>query len=221
MTSLETNFAKIKSQLSGHKSKLLAVSKKKPPSVMRQVYQLGQRDFGENYVQEFLDKYEELKDLNIHWHFIGHLQRRKVKEIIGKVELIHSLDSIKLAYEINKQAEKKQLKQKLLIQVNSSKESTKSGFYKENLFDALEEISKLNFLEVKGLMTLPPFYEEPENLRPYFRELKVLMNKINQEKIFPKRLTELSMGMSHDFPIAIQEGSTIIRLGTILFGERV
>jgi PLP dependent protein len=202
--------------------RLVAVSKKKSIEDIESIRRCGIRDFGENYVQEFLEKYEKLKDLDINWHFVGTLQSNKVKYIIDKVKMIHTVDSLKLAREISKEAVKRNIhKIKILLQVNIGKEPQKGGFMPEEIFDAYNEISGMEKIEICGLMSIPPFLSS-EELRPYHRSLAGLkldiINKCGADKHVFK---ELSMGMSEDFDSAIEEGATIIRLGTILFGERV
>ncbi len=195
---------------------LVAVSKTKPVELIRQAYQAGQIDFGENYVDELLKKKSQLAqlglaDLPIRWHFVGHLQRRKAKEIVGEVELIHSLDSLELANEINKRAMAQGIVQRCLLQVNLSGEATKSGIQANEIQSFLTKTAPLKNLQIAGLMTLPPFFEDPEKSRPYFQKLRELL---------PPPLTELSMGMSHDFKMAIEEGATLIRIGSAIFGKR-
>jgi len=197
---------------------LLGASKSVPAEVIREFYYCGLRVFGENRVQEFLKKSEELKDLPIDWHFIGRLQSNKVKYVIGKVSLIHSLDRESLAEEIQKRAEKVGMVQKVLIEVNVGKEESKGGVEPERLFKFYEEVLKHKNIKVIGLMCIPPYKENPEDVRPYFERLRELKDKLNQE--FSAGLVHLSMGMSHDFEVAIEEGATIIRVGTLLFGER-
>lgn len=200
---------------------LIAVSKTKPDILIRQAYHAGQKHFGENYVQEFLEKKANLTDLDIQWHFIGHLQKRKVKEIVGKVALIHSLDSWELAQEIEKVASKRNLIQSCLVQINIGNELSKSGINLKDLSFFLEQLKSLPHVDILGLMILPPFSEDPEKTRPYFKETRELLAKINTGHPYKHLLTELSMGMSHDFPVAIEEGATFIRVGTALFGERI
>jgi len=210
--------AKIKANRASDNITLVAVSKTKPANAIHDLVQLGHLDFGENYVQEFLQKKAELPNL-IRWHFIGHLQSRKVKDIVGNCSLIHSIDSIDLAQEIQKRAQQKNIIQKILLQVDLGKEATKSGFDSSQLLEAAKQISQLSHVKLAGLMTLPPFFENPEMTRPFFRELKHWLLNINQDGAI-QPLTELSMGMSHDFHIAIEEGATLIRIGTALFGQR-
>ncbi len=198
--------------------KLLGATKTVPSSVIRDFYECGLRLFGENRVQEFLKKFEDLKDLDIEWHFIGQLQSNKVKYIIDKVELIHSLDRESLLEEINKRAKKLNKKQKVLIEVNIGKEGTKGGVYPEEVKPFSEKVLASENVELLGLMTIPPYSENPEDSRKYFIEMRKI--KENIERDFGIKLKELSMGMSQDFEVAIEEGATIVRIGTLLFGER-
>ncbi len=201
--------------------RLLAVSKGQPIEKMRALRRAGAMLFGENYVQEFLEKYEALRDDDIHWHFIGRLQTNKVKYLIDKVECIHSVDSIKLAEEIQKQAEKHRIaKMPILLQVNIGEEETKGGAAAEEVIALYRSVTAFDRIEVRGLMTLPPFLD-PEEVRPYFRRLRELRDRIvREEKADTVLFRELSMGMSHDFEVAVEEGATIVRLGTLLFGPR-
>ncbi len=204
------------------KIKLIGVSKKKPAEMILEFRKAGLRAFGENYVQEFLEKEEKLRDLDISWHFIGHLQKNKVKYIIDKVFMIHTLDSFELAKEIQKQAEKKNVsKVRVLIQVNIGKEPQKAGIMPENVEKLLKDLKLFDRIEVRGLMSIPPFLPS-EELRPFHKKLKELFDKLLQTNLVnPEVFKELSMGMSGDFDVAIEEGATMVRLGTILFGERV
>jgi len=200
--------------------KLLGATKTKPPQVLRWAYELGLRVFGENRVQEFLKKWEALRDLDIEWHFIGRLQSNKVKYIIDKVVLIHSVDRPSLVDELQKRASKKGLdKVDVLLEVNVGGEETKGGVEPENAPQLMEYILKnAPLLRVRGLMTIPSYRENPEEVRPYFRRLRELRDKLQEE--FGMELPELSMGMSHDYPVAIEEGATIVRVGSAIFGER-
>jgi pyridoxal phosphate enzyme (YggS family) len=200
--------------------KLLGATKTKPPEVLRWAYELGLRVFGENRVQEFLQKWEALRDLDIEWHFIGRLQSNKVKYIIDKVVLIHSVDRPSLVDELQKRATKKGIdKVNVLLEVNVGGEETKGGIEPEKAPELLEYILKnAPNLEVVGLMTIPPYRENPEDVRPYFRELRELRNRLEEQ--FGLKLPELSMGMSHDYEVAIEEGATIVRIGSAIFGER-
>ena len=192
-------------------SKLIAVSKTKPVEDILEAYEAGIRDFGENHVQEILEKYNKLPK-DIRWHMIGHLQTNKVKDIIGKVYLIHSVDSIKLAKEINKQANKKNIIVNVLIELNIANEDSKYGFKVEEIDTAIKEITLLDNIKVLGLMCVAPYTIRPEDNRKYFKLMKQLKDKYNLEI--------LSMGMSNDYKIALEEGSTYIRVGTKIFGER-
>ncbi len=206
------SYEKISSELS--KNKICAVSKLQPPIKIRELYAKGQRIFGENYVQEALEKQDILKDLpGIEWHLIGHLQKNKAKQVVGKFSLIHSVDSLDLAKTLGRLAAARQLTQKVLIQVNLAEEESKSGFNKAEFEKAWPELQQIPGLNICGLMTMPPLTENPEDVRPYFRELARLLRQ-------RPGLTVLSMGTSHDYQVALEEGATIVRLGTILFGER-
>jgi PLP dependent protein len=201
--------------------RLVAVSKTKPVEEIAQFRRAGIRDFGENYVQEFIEKYEALADSDIVWHFVGSLQKNKVKYIVDKVYMIHTVDSFSLAAEIQKQAEKKNIhKVKVLIQVNVGNEDQKGGISPEELTKVYNEIKALDRVSVRGLMSIPPFLSA-EELRPYHRSLYDLREKVLRECLAdPLEFKELSMGMSADFDVAIEEGATIVRIGSILFGER-
>jgi pyridoxal phosphate enzyme (YggS family) len=201
--------------------KLLGATKTKPAQVLRWAYELGLKVFGENRVQEFLKKWEELQDLpDIEWHFIGRLQSNKVKYIIDKVRLIHSVDRPSLVDELQKRATKKGIdKVDILIEVNVGGEETKGGVEPSNLLPLAEYIlEKASNLRILGLMTIPPYREDPQEVRPYFRELRNLRDKLQRE--LGLNLPELSMGMSHDYEVAIEEGATIVRVGSAIFGER-
>jgi PLP dependent protein len=197
---------------------ILPVSKTFPASVVREAYDAGLRTFGENYVQEALAKMEELPD-DIHWHMVGHLQSNKARQIAGRFALIHSLDSLHLAQELEKQSAKRGVAQAVLLQVNIADEGTKSGFEPAAVMDAAGEISELEHLEMRGLMTIGPLEAEPESVRWVFRELRQLRDKV-QAQLPGVQLGELSMGMTGDFEVAIEEGATIIRVGRAIFGER-
>jgi len=197
---------------------IIAVSKLQSVEKILNLYGQGQRHFAENYVQEALKKQSEISKPDICWHFIGRLQKNKAKDVVGKFNMIHSVDQFTLAEAINKQAEKKNLIQKILIQVNLSKEETKGGVDEQGLDQLLEKTQQLKNIQVLGLMTMPPLEEDPEKSRPYFKKLKLLQLKL--VKKYPQ-LKELSMGTSSDYIVAAEEGATFVRLGTILFGERM
>lgn len=203
-------------------ARVLAVSKLQPEEKIRDLYSKGQRLFGENYVQEALEKVDHLKDLaEIEWHLIGHLQKNKAKLVIGKFALIHSVDSLSLAETLSHQCLSKKVTQNILVQVNLAQEETKGGFTAEELTSTWPKLTALPQLKIMGLMTMPPLTETGEEIRPYFKELKNLLTQLRlKTDLNAHPLTELSMGTSHDYEVAIHEGATIVRLGTILFGER-
>jgi len=220
---LEEVFSRIEKacERSGRKKeevRLLGATKTVPPERIKEFYECGLNLFGENRAQEFLKKYEALKGLNIEWHFIGRLQTNKVKYLMGKVKLIHSLDRKNLADEIQKRASKKNMVQDVLIEVNLGDEETKGGVSPEELEELYEYTLNLPNLRVMGLMAIPPYLENPEEVRPYFRKLRELKEKLEEK--YKTKMPHLSMGMSHDFEVAIEEGATIVRIGTLLFGER-
>ncbi|MCX8075622.1 MAG: YggS family pyridoxal phosphate-dependent enzyme [Aquificaceae bacterium] len=197
---------------------LLGASKGVQPQKIREFFRCGLYVFGENRVQEFLKKWEELKDLSIDWHFIGNLQSNKVKYIIDKVSLIHSLDRESLLEELDKRAGSLGKIQDILIEVNLGGEETKGGVELEGLRDFFQKCLRARNLRVLGLMCIPPYRENPEEVRVYFSKLRELKEGLEEE--FSVKLLHLSMGMSHDFEVAIEEGSTIVRIGTLLFGSR-
>ena len=198
---------------------LIAVSKTKPIEMIEEAMEAGARVFGENKVQELCDKYEQLpKDL--HWHLIGHLQRNKVKYIVDKAELIHSVDSLKLAEEISKEALKKNVEVNILIEVNVAEEESKFGVSVEETPVLVEEIAKLPGIHIHGLMTIAPYTTDPEENRPVFRTLKKLAVDIKKKNIDNVCMDVLSMGMTGDYQVAVEEGATLVRVGTGIFGER-
>lgn len=198
-------------------AKLVAVSKLQNVEAIRAVAEQGQAIFAENYVQEALPKLEKLKDLGIEWHFIGRLQKNKVKQVVGAFDLIHSVDSLDLAETINRIAGEKGLSQRVLLQLNLASEESKGGFSRVEFSAKIEELKEFEHLQVEGLMTMPPLFDDPERSRPYFQELRELQKKFSKD--FPL-LYELSMGTSSDFEIALEEGATMVRLGTLVFGDR-
>lgn len=206
-------------QRAGRKNppKIIAVTKTHSIKLLALIKRIGIVDVGENYVQEMLAKMESYPDFN--WHFIGNLQRNKVKYIIGRVCLIHGVDSLKLAEEINKRAKSLGIVQNILIQINQGEE-TKGGLKREEVKDFVRMLKDFENLRLKGLMALPPYFEDPEKVRPYFVEIRELMDSINKNGLYKEPLMELSMGMSNDYVVAVEEGSTMIRIGTALFGER-
>lgn len=198
---------------------LIAVSKTKPVSLLEEAYETGCRDFGENKVQELCEKYEVMEK-DIKWHAIGHLQTNKVKYLIGKTTLIHSVDSYKLACEIEKQAAKHDCIMDILIEVNIANEESKFGLAKEEVLDLVKQISLLPHVRIKGLMTVAPYVEVPEENRLYFRNIKQLSVDIDNQNIDNVYMNVLSMGMTGDYMVAIEEGATLVRVGTGIFGER-
>ena len=199
---------------------LIAVSKTKPVELIREVMETGTRDFGENKVQEMCNKIEEIKE-PLNWHLIGHLQRNKVKYIVDKACLIHSVDSIRLAEEIQKEAVKKGVsKVSVLIEVNMAQEESKDGISASETEALVREIAKLPNLQIRGLMTIAPFVENPEENRVHFQAMRRLRDQLKEMNIPGVEMTELSMGMTNDFEVAIEEGATMIRVGTAIVGER-
>lgn len=198
---------------------LIAVSKTKPVEMLQEAYETGCRDFGENKVQELVDKYEVLPK-DIRWHMIGHLQRNKVKYIVDKVHLIHSVDSIRLAEEISKEAVKKNVSVNILIEVNVADEETKFGTSLEEAKQLVREAAKLPNVHIKGLMTIAPITQNAEENRQFFQQLKKLSVDIAAENIDNVSMEVLSMGMTGDYSVAVSEGATLVRVGTGIFGER-
>lgn len=198
---------------------LIAVSKTKPVDMLQEAYDQGIREFGENKVQELCDKIEVLPG-DIHWHMIGHLQTNKVKYIVGKTALIHSVDSLHLAQEIEKQAAKQEVIVPILVEVNIAEEKSKFGIHKEEAFELVKSIALLPHLRIQGLMTIAPFVEDPEDNRLYFRQIHQLSVDIKEQNIDNVRMDVLSMGMTGDYTVAIEEGATMVRVGTGIFGER-
>ncbi|OEU62209.1 MAG: YggS family pyridoxal phosphate enzyme [Desulfobacterales bacterium PC51MH44] len=199
---------------------LVAVSKTIPANRVKEAIEAGITVLGENYVQEARAKFNTLATYPVSWHFIGHLQSNKAKYAVRLFDLIHSVDTLKLARELNKQALKFNKIQDILIQVNISKEASKSGVDEEDTYNLIKDISLLENLSIKGLMTMPPFFNQPEKVRPYFAALRNLRDQIKQEAPPNVALDELSMGMTGDFEAAIEEGATLVRIGTAIFGER-
>ena len=218
MSIILENLQKLKSEIDTNRTRIIAVSKYVGIEEIIQAYEVGIRNFGENKIQDAERKRSDLPeniDKDIIWHFVGHLQTNKVKKAVGNFEYIHSVDSLKLAELISEEAETKGVIQKVLIQVNFSKELTKSGFDEKEVEDAFNIIIKLNFINVQGLMTMALFTENQDVLHSTFRELRKLRDYL-QEK-YNYSLPELSMGMSNDYKIAAQEGATMIRIGQALF----
>ncbi|MBW1698460.1 MAG: YggS family pyridoxal phosphate-dependent enzyme [Deltaproteobacteria bacterium] len=200
--------------------KLVAVSKTMPVEKIRCAIEAGVTILGENYVQEARKKIDALSSYPVSWHFIGHLQTNKAKYAVRLFDLIHSVDSEKLAREIDRQAKKANKIQQVLIQVNIGKDPAKSGTAAENTIRLLREICHLENISVQGLMTMPPFFDDPEKVRPYFVAMSELRDQIRQENIPNISMDELSMGMTGDFEVAIECGATLVRIGTAIFGKR-
>ena len=198
---------------------LLAVSKTKPIEMIREAMAAGQRAFGENYVQEIEEKYAVLGD-SADWHMIGHLQRNKVKYIIGKVSLIHSVDSLRLAEQIQKEAEKHSVTVRVLLEVNVANEESKWGFTPDETVEAVKAVAAMPNVHVCGLMTSAPITEDAESNRVYFRQLRKLFDDIKAMNIENVDMQVLSMGMTGDYTVAVEEGSTLVRVGTGIFGAR-
>ncbi len=198
---------------------LIAVSKTKPVEMLQEIYEEGVRTFGENKVQEMMDKQEKLP-ADIQWHMIGHLQRNKVKYLIGKTALIHSVDSLRLAEEISRLSVKHQVTTDILVEVNIAQEESKFGIRKEETIDLVEQISKLPNIKIQGLMTIAPFVEDPEDNRQYFKDIKKLSVDINQKNIDNVSMNILSMGMTVDYTVDIEEGDTLVLFATGIFGAR-
>ncbi|WP_273040395.1 YggS family pyridoxal phosphate-dependent enzyme [Thermodesulfovibrio thiophilus] len=213
-------YAALRSGRNPEEIKLIAVTKSQPIDKIIESVDLGLRVFGENKVQEAKQKIEKLNEFNfnIEWHMIGHLQSNKVKEAVRLFEIIHSVDSDKLAILIDKEASKIKKIQRALIQVKLSEEETKYGIKEYAVEEIFKLSKKLKYLQIEGLMTIPPYFVNPEDTRPYFRKLRQIKEELSQ-KGYP--LQELSMGMSNDFEVAIEEGSTMVRIGTAIFGPRI
>jgi hypothetical protein len=200
--------------------RLVAVSKTMSADVVKEAIEAGVTDLGENYIQEAKDKVNTLATYPVTWHFIGHLQSNKAKYAVRLFDIIHSVDSLKLAKELDKYAGKNGKIQTILIQVNVAKEDSKSGVYIEDTLRLVRDVSRLENLSVKGLMTMPPFFNAPAKVRPYFAALRNLRDQIQKQAIPNISMEELSMGMTGDFEAAIEEGATMVRIGTAIFGER-
>ncbi|MBU5293372.1 YggS family pyridoxal phosphate-dependent enzyme [Anaerosalibacter bizertensis] len=199
---------------------IIAVTKTVDVDIINESINLGINNIGENKVQEIQKKYDNIND-DVNWHMIGHLQSNKVKYIIDKVNLIHSLDRLSLAKEINKRAKAKDIVKDVLIQVNISEEKSKFGLKKEEVVPFIEKILEMENIRVKGLMTMAPHVENPEEIRYVFRDLRNLGYKIENRNYENIEMKYLSMGMSNDYEVAIEEGSNMVRLGTALFGKRI
>lgn len=198
---------------------LIAVSKTKPVSMLREAYDAGARCFGENKVQEIMDKHPQLPE-DIQWHMIGHLQRNKVKYIVDKVSMIHSVDSLRLAQTIEQEAAKHNICVPVLLEVNVAQEESKFGLKMDEVLPLIETIADFPHIKVQGLMTIAPYVENAEDNRDFFRQLKKLSVDIEAKNINNVSMSVLSMGMTGDYQVAVQEGATMVRVGTGIFGER-
>ncbi|XPV76375.1 MAG: YggS family pyridoxal phosphate-dependent enzyme [Desulfovibrio sp.] len=227
MSELTENLERVREELvqavhkAGRKQEevtLVAVSKLHSAASIRELSNFGQQVFGESYAQEFRDKVQDLADCDVRWHFIGGLQSNKAKYVSGKCELVHSVDTLKLAEALNKKAANLDCVQDILIQVNISGEVQKSGVAPDVLDTVFDEVMALENVRIQGLMTMPPFFDEPERARPVFAKLKELQGELRGR--FGLELPQLSMGMSGDYLQAIEEGATLVRVGTSIFGRR-
>lgn len=214
--SVKENYDKIKNTLNDNVS-LIAVVKGQPENKLLELYEAGQRIFAENKVQDMLDKMEQLKKEDIKWHFIGHLQRNKVKYIIDKVDLIHSLDSLKLAEEISKRALQSGKVMECLVQINTGSEDNKFGIDFSKCENFLSDLQDFKGIKVTGLMAVTPYSEDTEQARPYFKKMKLLFDKVKKQKYNNAEIKHLSMGMSNDYQIAAEEGADMVRIGSLLF----
>lgn len=217
---IKDNINSIENDLKNYDAMLLAVTKTHGVDKIKEVYDYGLRDFGENKVQELLEKIELLND-DINWHLIGHLQTNKVNKIVGKVKLIHSIDSLKILRKVNNRAKKLGIVQDCLIQVNVSKEDSKSGIYAEDVNNFIEEAKNFDSIHIKGLMTMAPDTDDENLIRECFRGLKKIFDKLSNLSYNNIDMIYLSMGMTNDYKIALEEGSNIIRVGSKIFGKRM
>lgn len=226
--SIESNISEVRQKIIEHaliskrdpsKITLVGVTKQVDTRRIEEAIRSGLRDFGENYAQEFRDKYRELGKINhdINWHFIGTLQKNKVKYIVGKVKLIHSVDDLSIAEEINKRYCRNKLTASILLEINNGEEDTKSGVSIDEIEYVLTELKRFGNIETRGFMCMAPYYDDPEKARPLFRELRIKKDKLSKKTT---GLDHLSMGMSNDYHIAVEEGSTIVRIGSAIFGRR-
>ncbi len=229
MVSIKANLEKINRQIIAtvkycdrrpDNIRLIAVSKKKSVQTIKEAMDAGAKNFGENYIQEAIEKIEIIADDTITWHFIGHLQSNKAKFAVKHFEYIHTVEKYKLAKEINKQAKKINKTQKILLQVNIGEELTKSGARIDNAIELVKQIHGFENLSLQGLMCIPPYFTEPEKARSYFKQLVQIKEKIVEQNFDNVAMEHLSMGMSNDFKVAIEEGSTMVRVGTSIFGNR-
>ncbi|MFO7987897.1 MAG: YggS family pyridoxal phosphate-dependent enzyme [Desulfotignum sp.] len=229
MTTIQDNLTAIREQIDAAAAAcgrnpadiiLVGVSKKHSVEKMLQAIDAGLTDLGENYIQEAVDKIEAIGETKACWHFIGHLQSNKARFAVQYFDLIHTVDKVKLAKEIDKQAKKINKCQKILLQVNIGEEDTKFGADAEQMVDLARAVTEFEHLKLQGLMCMPPYFDDPEAARPYFQHLAQIREKILDAGVDAEAVRHLSMGMSHDFAAAIQEGATLVRVGTAIFGSR-
>ncbi len=215
--SVKENYDKIKNVLKNKEVSLIAVVKEQSIEDIEELYKLGQRIFAENRVQDLLSKVDYFKNTDMRWHFIGHLQRNKVKYIIDKVDLIHSLDNIRLAEEISKRAIRSSKIMDCLVQVNTGNEDNKYGISFTECEEFLDKMQEFPGIRIVGLMAVTPFSENAEEARPYFKKMKLLFDKVKKQKYNNSEMKYLSMGMSNDYRIATEEGANMVRIGSLLF----
>ena len=218
--SIKDNIDNLKKDMKDYDAMLLAVTKTHGVDKIMEVYNYGLRDFGENKVQELLDKKDKLPD-DINWHLIGHLQTNKVNKIVGEVRLIHSVDSLKILKKINSRAKELSIVQDCLLQINISKEESKSGFYEEDIEDIINQAKDLENVKIRGLMTMAPNTEDVSVIRSCFKGLKKIFDNLSNLSYNNIEMEYLSMGMTHDYKIALEEGANIIRIGSKIFGKRM
>ncbi len=230
MSVIQTNLEQINQQIrqaaqaAGRDPKdimLIGVTKKKSVDAVHQAIAAGCQHFGENYIQEAVEKIDRIDTPSVCWHFIGHLQSNKARIAVACFDYIHTVGSLKLAKEIHRQAARREKIQKILLQINIGKESSKSGIDPEDALDLAKQISRLDHVSIQGLMAIPPYFDDPEQVRPYFAQMAELRTAIKALNVESIHMAHLSMGMSNDFHVAIQEGSTMVRVGTSIFGARV
>ncbi len=214
------NLAIIRQSIPLDKVTLIAVTKTQSPEVVREAFAAGLKVVGENRVQEAVEKAVQLSDLPLEWHLIGHLQTNKVKQAVALFSLIHSVDSPKLAAEIDRCAQNAGKMQNVLLQINIAHESTKSGVAPEEAEELADVIASLPHLRLCGIMTIAPLYQDPEQTRPIFREMRTLFERLRKKSLHPESFRWLSMGMTHDYKVAVEEGANMVRIGTGLFGVR-
>lgn len=215
------NAAAVRSGRSPGDITTIAISKTHPSDRIRAAIACGVRDVGENRLQEAEPKIHEVGRDGVRWHLVGHLQRNKARKAVRLFDVIHSLDSIELAQRLNRLCGEEQIKDlSVLLQVHLGGEESKAGIAEADVFDLAQSVRQCEKLKLIGLMSVPPYFDDPEKVRPFFRRLRTLRDELKQRRAFAGTDGELSMGMTHDFEIAIEEGATMIRIGTAIFGER-